>query len=103
MSSESHKNARKMLSFNTLAFGITSLYFVYTAVILLRELVTKGTLMTGAGIFSILALVGFVFISLRHFRRSWRSFSDLNYKSSVQSGFIAWLYPLAMIVLTFLF
>ncbi len=100
MSSESHKNARKMLSINTLVFGISSLYFVYIVVNLLRELVMKQTLMTGTGIFGMLVLVGFVFISLRHYRKAWKAFSNLDYRASVLSGVISWAYPVGMILLT---
>lgn len=103
MSSESHKNARKMLSFNTLVFGVSSLYFVYVVVNLLIGLVKNKTLMTSSGIFGILVLVGFIFISLRHFRKSWKAFSDLDYKTSVTSGVISWAYPVGMILLTLIF
>lgn len=56
--------------------------------------------MTSSGIFGILVLVGFIFISLRHFRKSWKAFSDLDYKTSVTSGVISWAYPVGMILLT---
>lgn len=103
MSSESHKNARKMMSFNTLAFFITSGFFVYFVGLLFYSLLTAGTILTGSGIFSMVALVGYLFISLRHQRRSWKAFSDLNYSTSVKSGVIAWLYPLGMIILAIIF
>ncbi|EAY30576.1 hypothetical protein M23134_03214 [Microscilla marina ATCC 23134] len=102
MSSESHKNARKMMSFNTLAFIVSSVFFVYFVGMLFYSLLTAGTILTGPGIFSSVALVGYVLISLRHVRRSWKSFSDLNYKTSITSGIIAWVYPLGMILLAWL-
>jgi hypothetical protein len=102
MSSESHKNARKMMSFNTLAFIVSSVFFVYFVGMLFYSLISAGTILTGKGIFSSVALLGYLFISLRHVRRSWKAFSDLNYKQSVTSGFIAWLYPLGMLLLAWL-
>lgn len=99
---ESHNKSRKWLTFNTGAFGISSIYMGWSAIKAVFAIITGGVLtglFTSIGFWSLLV---FLLISLPNFRGAWKAFGNMDYGKAQQKGLISWASVVGMIILDFM-
>lgn len=94
--------ARKTLTFNTAAFGLSSVGIVGVAAVAIFKLIFNGLFFTMFSSVSFWALIAYIFISIPNFRGAWKAYSDMDYAKSNRKGYVAWISAAAAALLAFL-
>lgn len=92
--SDQHKNSRKMLTFNTGAFGISSIAAIGKGIVALFS----GSLLSLSG----LALLILLAVGLPNFFGAWKAFGNMEYGKAQRKGFISWLSVAGVVLLDLL-
>ncbi|TAF66681.1 MAG: hypothetical protein EAZ55_05640 [Cytophagales bacterium] len=89
--SDLHVSSRKMLTFNTGAFFISSLGFT---ILLITTLFSKGF-----GLSIIFFLLGYAAFGVYPFVSAWSAFKNMEYAKSKVRGLVSWIVPGLMAVM----
>lgn len=96
---ERHQKARQNLAINSILFGVLSILFLINLIVNFiqswNSSIGKITTLGSAAIY--------VFVALPAIRQAWKSFSDLDYSTSMRKGITAWATPAGLMLLDFIF